>query len=283
MEIQLTLECLKYPAILPLNYQYELSAWVYRVMEQADILYAHFLHEKGYKADRKTFKLFCFSPLRIAQYRLMGDRMSILSPEVGLSIRFCAYDMVEEFVEGLFEKQAFWIGDRKSRIHLRVKSICAAPLQLPHPSSDPLRVRVRMQTPLVVSRKRPDQRLDEYLSPDDPDFGPLLVENLLAKYRAFSQKTPSEHWPASEIRFRFCPERTPRSKLITIKSGTPQETRVRGWLMDFEITAPRELIAIGMLAGWGRANSQGFGFGEILTPCPKQYALASSPSSPFTQ
>lgn len=267
MQLQLRLECDEPTPVIPLNYQYELSAWIYRVLREADAGYARFLHDEGYSTGTKLFKLFCFSSLDIPKFSIEGDRLRILSNEVSLFIRFCVFSAVEGFVEGLFYRQEFWLGDRRSRTHFRVKSIQATPLKLPD-GQEPLHVRIRTRSPLLVARKRP-RRPDEYLAPEDPDFGPLLLQNLLDKYKAFMQTDASERWSVADMAFHLCPERPPRSKLITLKRGTPQETRVRGWMMDFEITAPRELVAIGMLAGWGRSNSQGFGYGDILPYRPK--------------
>ncbi|MCS7035746.1 MAG: CRISPR-associated endoribonuclease Cas6 [Saprospiraceae bacterium] len=262
MQLRLTLECREPNPWVPLNYQYELSAWIYRVLREADAGYARFLHDEGYAAGPKMFKLFCFSNLDIPKFSIEGDRLRILSEEIGLFIRFCTFNAVEGFIEGLFYRQEFWLGDRRARAHFRVKDICATPLQLPD-APEPLRVRIRMRSPLLVARKR-SEGPDEYLAPDDPDFGGLMLQNLLDKYQAFTKADISKLWPLTSLRFRLCTDRQPRSKLVTLKQGTPQQTRVRGWMMDFEITAPRELIAVGMLAGWGRANSQGFGYGDIL-------------------
>lgn len=262
MQLQLTLECRESAPVIPINYQYELSAWIYRVLREADAGYARFLHDEGYSTGTKLFKLFCFSNLEIPKYSIEKDRIRILMDEVGLSIRFCVFHALEGFIEGLFYRQEFWLGDRRSRVHFRVKSVRAVPLELPA-EQEPLHVRIRTRSPLLVARKRLAGP-DEYLTPEDPDFGALLLQNLLDKYKAFTQIDASEHWPTESLTFRLCSDRQPRSKLVSLKRGTPQETRVRGWMMDFEVTAPRELIVIGMLAGWGRANSQGFGYGDIL-------------------
>ena len=56
----------------------------------------------------------------------------------------------------------------------------------------------------------------------------------------------------------------PKSKLITIKSGTAAQTKVKGWVFDFELDAPRELVEVGILAGFGKENAQGFGCGELV-------------------
>ncbi len=50
---------------LPLSYQYELSAWIYRIIGSADSDFAEFLHSKGYGRGKKRFKLFTFSNLHM--------------------------------------------------------------------------------------------------------------------------------------------------------------------------------------------------------------------------
>ncbi|MCS6930052.1 MAG: CRISPR-associated endoribonuclease Cas6 [Saprospiraceae bacterium] len=274
MQLKLTLECLEATPAIPLNYQYELSAWIYRVLQEADADYARFLHNEGYVSGSKLFKLFCFSNLEISQFRVEGNRLRILSKEISLYVRFCVFSAVEGFIEGLFYRQELWLGDCRQSARFRVKHIYATSLQLPE-GPEPLCVRIRMRSPLVVARKHPTAGPDEYLAPTDPEFGPLLLQNLLDKYRAFTKVDFYAQHPKEQLAFALCPDWQPRSKLVTLKQATPQETRVRGWMMDFEITAPRELITVGMLAGWGRANSLGFGYGDILprklhTPMAKE-------------
>ena len=48
--------------VLPINYQYPLSAAIYRIISKGDKEYANLLHEKGYG---KGFKLFTFSQLNV--------------------------------------------------------------------------------------------------------------------------------------------------------------------------------------------------------------------------
>ncbi|PIY05025.1 MAG: hypothetical protein COZ21_04960, partial [Bacteroidetes bacterium CG_4_10_14_3_um_filter_31_20] len=47
-------------------------------------------------------------------------------------------------------------------------------------------------------------------------------------------------------------------------ANTPEETFLKGFLFDFKITAPHELIKIGYYAGFGKANSLGFGCAEVI-------------------
>jgi len=45
--------------VLPLNYQYPLSSWIYKVLQKGDAGLSDFLHREGYRLENgKTFKLF---------------------------------------------------------------------------------------------------------------------------------------------------------------------------------------------------------------------------------
>jgi len=49
---------------IPVNYQYPLSAAIYKVLASGDAGYAEWLHQQGYVADTFNYKLFCFSRLQ---------------------------------------------------------------------------------------------------------------------------------------------------------------------------------------------------------------------------
>jgi CRISPR-associated endoribonuclease Cas6 len=63
MRLQLTLQ---HPPnqVLPVNYQYLISSWIYRTLGNADAAFAQQLHEQGYDFGGKKYKLFTFSNLR---------------------------------------------------------------------------------------------------------------------------------------------------------------------------------------------------------------------------
>ncbi|MCB9329625.1 MAG: CRISPR-associated endoribonuclease Cas6 [Lewinellaceae bacterium] len=259
MQFKITLQRLSPESAIPINYQYELSAWIYKVLREADAGYADFLHRKGYTSGRKSFKLFCFSQLQVSRRRIEGDRLHLLSQTVELHLGFYLDRTAEEFVRGLFQEQTFRLGDRKSQVRFGVQTVEMRPPALP---AAPGLVRIRTLSPLVIGRKNADGN-DDYLHPDDPDFAPLLFLNLQEKYAAATGQPPPAWWDATRFGFRPVGQ-PPKSQLITIKSGTTAETRVRGWRFDFELDVPGELVEVGVLAGFGRMNSEGFGFGEVV-------------------
>lgn len=52
------------PAWLAINYQYLLSAVIYKVIKKGDAAYARFLHDLDYGNGWQQFNLFIFSDLR---------------------------------------------------------------------------------------------------------------------------------------------------------------------------------------------------------------------------
>ena len=48
---------------LPINYNHLLTGIIYRFLAESNPEYASFLHDDGYHADAKRFKLFTFSQL----------------------------------------------------------------------------------------------------------------------------------------------------------------------------------------------------------------------------
>jgi CRISPR-associated endoribonuclease Cas6 len=260
MQFKILLRCHDKPSILPINYQYELSAWIYKVVQNADAEYAAFLHRKGHQSGLKNFKLFCFSQLDIPKRDIKGDRIHILGPEISFKIAFYLDRTAEEFVKGLFSEQQFRLGDRLNQVRLSVQSVEMCAPALPTNISAP--VRIKTLSPLVIARKNPETQ-ETYLSPVEEGYAELLFLNLLEKYRAATQLPTPSWWDAARFGFRLLSP-APKAQLITLKSNTAAQTKVKGFRFEFEVDAPRELVEMGLLAGFGRMNAEGFGFGEVV-------------------
>src|SRR5690606_5274841 len=84
MELRLTLSVCGGDT-LPVNYQYPISSWIYRVISEADAGYGDFLHQGGFQQGSRHFKMFTFSQLDARPYRVFGNRMRLLGKEVSLT------------------------------------------------------------------------------------------------------------------------------------------------------------------------------------------------------
>ena len=258
--------------LLPLNYQYELSSWIYKTLNYGNEEFAEWLHKEGYTNDYKNFKLFTFSNLFVPRYEIKGDRMKINSREVSMQVSFYPIDSLEYFVTGLFNNQQFTIGDKKSKTAFTVQTV----EKLPEPEFKDT-MEFKTLSPVLISYKNTEnEKYAEYKHPEDDNYGELLLKNLVAKYNAFYEAEANPASPAADrtgrvkpldpgnLDYTFQSLSKPKSRLITIKSGTKQESKLRGYLYKFSLSAPAELIRLGYYAGFGEKNSLGFGCGEIV-------------------
>lgn len=247
---------------LPFNYQYPLSAWIYKTLAGGDQQYATWLHEHGYGHQQHFYKHFTFSQLQLGKIRPQGDRMLLQQRQGHLFLSFWAPEGIAAFVQGLFRQQEFRLGDRKSQVGFQVEQVerLPEPPVLEGPADGWLEAEFRALSPLCVSvpEERGGKLMPTYLSPDDPRFVPALVQTLARKAASIGL---GADFDAQEVRMQVLGK--PRPRLVTIKADTPQETKVKGWQFPFRLHAPRWMLQVGYASGFGEKGSLGFGMGEV--------------------
>lgn len=234
---------------LPLNYQYASSALIYKILAKSGTEFSTWLHENGFKAERKKFKLFTFSRIQIPRYHIEDAFIRILSDTATWQISFLPERSTQEFIQGLFKEQAFELGVREANIRFYVQRIELLP---PPPFQDTMTFETL--SPSCIVQKN-DEGKEKYLSPDNPDASRLVKINLLGKYKAFT----GNEFSLKDFPFKLKTLTPPKSVLICFKQGTPQENKIRGYMYRFSLTAPLELMKIAYETGIGSKNSQGFG------------------------
>lgn len=259
MRFKLTLSLINsFGRKLPLNYQYEQSAAIYRILAQANEEYTTWLHENGFKLESgKSFKLFSFSRFEIEKYRILKQtaEMEILSDNVVWYISFLPEKSTEQFIKGIFNNQQFEVGTRKSNVRFQVQNIEV--ILLPIFAAT---MTYRTLSPVCLALKQ-EKGYEQYISPAHPEARRLIRINLLDKYKV----STGDKFPISDFPFEIDVLDEPKSSLITIKANTPEESRVRGFMCRFTLTAPVELQKILYESGCGGKNSQGFGMVEADT------------------
>ncbi|MFB9055354.1 CRISPR-associated endoribonuclease Cas6 [Mariniflexile ostreae] len=246
---------------IPINYQYPLSAAIYKILQKADVDYATFLHEEGYVVDDglKHFKLFTFSDLN-CRFKIKGDRM-LINSAVELVVSFHLPEAAQHFVKGLFLSQDIDIADKKSKATFKVNSVEAM--------SDPFSVienkvnntiAVRPISACVAGIKNDKDDYD-FMPPTDERFALCIQYNWEQKLKAL--KIPFNE---NELKVAINLKNTkPKSRLITIKAFTKQQTRIKGYLnFDMEFTGSQEQLQVIYNAGAGLYNALGMGCLELI-------------------
>jgi len=242
--------------MLPMDYSYYLSAWIYKVIGQADPAFANFLHSQGYADGNKQFRLFAYSPLDFGKPILWKERalFELYTDRVLLQVGFYLPDAAERFVVGLFRQQAVYVGDRFNGIDLAVTQIERQPEPVLAPT-----LHYKALSPVVVSARTNDSTYARYLPPTDEGYALMLKNNLMQKWKSI----PGAGTLPDTFHFEMLMTHQPKSKLVTIKPGTPQQSKVRGFVYEFGLSAPEALHHLILSSGIGEKNSMGFGWCEV--------------------
>jgi CRISPR-associated endoribonuclease Cas6 len=242
---------------VPINHSYLISSLIYNVIDQSSSEYAERLHEQGYRLENRAFKLFVFSPLNPGHHRkwVMHENgtMSTRERQLHLTISSPKNEFIEHLVLGLLHEPFVSVGKERFRVETVRK------LDPPVFSED---MRFVMLSPLVCATKSTPDQHPQYLYPGDPDFKRVLVTNLCRKHEVLRGKPIA--YNEAEVMFKLDPDYVMRvngkvQKLITLKEGRSDESKVKGTLAPFRLVAPPELIEVGYECGFGEKNAQGFG------------------------
>ncbi|MEJ7778579.1 MAG: CRISPR-associated endoribonuclease Cas6 [Daejeonella sp.] len=252
MRFKLVLVPLSTKTYIPFNYQYALSAVIYHKLAQASKDYASFLHQKGYAQNEhsKHFKLFSYSNLT-GKFKADKSALQLQDKETGFILGCHMPEFAENIVKGIFANQRISIGDKTAQADFEVQQINAvADLSFTGTQKHTL----QLLSPLAVGKKNERGNYD-YLSPADPYFLPLLKNNLSDKLlTAYPGKTFD-----FELGANLFPGKL-KSRLVSIRAGTDQETRVKGFMgFTLSLRGRAEVLNMALCAGLGQYNGVGFG------------------------
>lgn len=253
MRFQITFNRVGRPRMLPIDYQYYISAWIYKVFGNADSDFADFLHGQGYTDGFRYFKHFCYSPLGLGKATLWKEKslLEVHNDTVYLEISFYLHDTAEKFIIGLFNNQSVYLGDRFNGIDLKVSLVERLPeFQIKR------KMTYKALSPVVAGYYSEKGKYVEYISPENEHFESLMYNNFEHKFKSLPNNIIN--WPGNEMSFKLLSK--PRPKLITISPGSREENKIRGFLFDFELEAPEITHNMILSSGFMEKNASGFGW-----------------------
>lgn len=265
MRIKLTMRPGQATTRVPINYQYPLSAAIYKILRLASEPYSAFLHDKGYRTPGGRFmKLFTFSKLRNSHINIRKTPgLTSLESREGHWTLLVGSPMVEEFVQhfvlGLFQSSEIVIAGGGVSATFQVAQVETLPAP---PRSHQLRTTTLSPVSVSKSVVRNGRELPHYLLPDDPGLSTALKNNAVQKHLLVHSDKPED----DSFNLTFEKEDRPRTKLITIKENRPDETKRRGFEGRFILSGSPELIQTVWQCGLGEAGAMGFGMIDVLKP-----------------
>lgn len=236
---------------LPMSYNHLLVGIIYRFLETSNPEYASFLHDEGYAAAEKRFKLFTFSQLMAERRRILGEQIHFRS-DLSWYVSSPAERFLSHFADTLLTEGRFSLG----RHQLRVKDVSVP--RVPRFQSN---MQFRCLSPIVMTTVREYNGKPSmyYCRPDDAAFSDLIRQNLLRKHTAIYGHPPRDD--ALEFAFdeRYIQKRRGRvTRLVDYKG-----IKIKGVMCPFRVSGSVALIQTGYECGFGDKNSAGFGMVEI--------------------
>lgn len=229
---------------IPLHYNHIVQAAIYNAIDPE---LAAFLHERGYESGSRRFKLFAFSRI-VGRFQINQDRNTIkFSDEVKLIVTSPVDKFCQSIANGMLTKGRLRFGSAETEMGKMVVQQFKVAGE---------RVALRTLSPVVVysTLLRPDGRKYTcYFGPGEPDYDLLVENNLRKKYQAFYGKEA----PPGKVKVRRLGKGDMR--LVSYKG-----TVIKGYTGKVVLTGPKELLQMGVDAGLGSKNSQGFGCVEVL-------------------
>ncbi len=246
------------PFSIPVNYQSEFFAWIHKMLHFQSEPFRKFLENKKFLDANGEYKLFTFSDVVFAPHKLVDDRIVVEDDYASMILSFYAQDDIEPHVMDTFRNQEFKIGDTRGKVSVKIDNIKS----LEVPDFGKLKsVVFTCLSPVLI--KEPGNT--DYLNPDQKGFDKIFFKNLMFKYANLVKYMPSgpgnDLSGLNDLQFRLMGK--PRPKHVKIKTDTPHQKSVKGYMFDFEVKAPEELLKIGYNAGFGDLNHLGFGCCEL--------------------
>ena len=236
---------------LPINYNYQLAGIIYRFLAESDPEYASFLHNEGYAAAEKRFKLFTFSQLMAERRRIAGATIHF-----GSTLTWFVSSPVERFLshfaDTLLTEGRLSIGQHE----LRIRDVTVP--RIPHFRSE---MYFRCLSPIVMSttRERDGERTMHYCLPDDPALSELVRQNLIRKHEAIHGRSPYD----DPLTFTFDETYIRKRKGRVTRLVDYKGIKIKGIMCPFRVSGSPALIQTGYECGFGDKNSAGFGMAEV--------------------
>jgi CRISPR-associated endoribonuclease Cas6 len=241
MELQIHLAIIEGNRI-PINYQYQISAWIYQVIDKSQ-------ENTHYQ---QPFKMFTFGQLDMRPYVLQGDQVLLQGKLLSIKIRLSVDPILIDNIIETFGKSTVVLGNTIMSVH----EIYLVPTPTLRTTQ-----RYTCLSPICVTRKRADYSI-EYLSPNHADYKKYLIQNL--KRKADSLISPLESAAPALPYYEIKILTAPRKKGVHLKNNTSNKLQVIGYMFDFELSTSLEFHELGYDSGFGEKNNMGFGCVDVI-------------------
>lgn len=253
--------------LIPLNYNYYLSAAIYKLLQFGSPEFSSFLHDIGFRHNGKPYKLFTFA-LRFERVLINKNCIKLNSSKAQLLISSpLVEDFIRNLVIGTFSNQYIEISDTNYKSRFSIDQIES----LPEPQFNEIEY-FKMLSPMVLSTVEEKDNLKSQhffrYNEDIAEINRVFNRNLKNKYQLIYGKNYIGEdliliWDNKYIEQKL-KEGKRLTKKISIQKGNERPIEIIANEIPFTLTGSNELIKVGYKCGFGEKNSMGFGMAEIV-------------------
>lgn len=259
MRIQFSLSCPK-GAVIPINYQSEISNWVFSALAKAGAELQTWVQQKGYDLTSHSFKLFTFSPLAIYPYEMdqVRQEFKLMGNQVKLSISLYIDPSFDQQVVSLFRQVPLTLGMAEGRpAQFEVKHWQI----IPRPNFREA-MQFKAVSPISITTVEEVKTTNPYLLPESEAYDVSFFTHAVRRFKSAMQYKSLAALklldPAFPMEFGLLGQA--KSRLIHLKPNPDGITQLRGFAYDFEVSMPPPMMEFCYYAGFGEFPHLGFGF-----------------------
>lgn len=229
---------------MPLHYNALVQGLVYHLLGEET---GRQVHDEGFSAGKRRYRMFTFSRLR-GRYVLQRAEGQIQFPDgVTLLVSSPYRDFCEDVAQVVVRQDRVRLGTQWLRVHT---------VSLTSPAVPGSEAVFRTLSPVTVysTVSRPDgTRFTYYFEPGSREFARLLSQNLLRKFEAFTGMP----YRGEGVEFQW----VGRSDLSVVRY---RGGIIKGYMGCLRGRGDLALLQLGLEAGLGAKNAQGFGMVEVV-------------------
>lgn len=226
--------------VLPQHYNNIIQAVIYKWIN--DDNYRDFIHNEGYRYEKRNYKLFSFSKL-FGKFSINRERGTITF-----------YDKLYLYLSAMDERFLQYLANgiiSSEKIILKGKEAFVTSIEVirEEPKEELL---VYTLSPITVSSTAMigENKKTYYYTPMEKEFSEMIRKNLTKKIIAFTGSEPDN----LDFEIKKAGDKLKES-VLSYKGFV-----IKGWNGEFLLKGSKEIMSAALNSGLGSKNSQGFGF-----------------------
>lgn len=227
--------------VLPINYHHIIQSMIYRNLENSHG-YSAYLHNEGYSAGERSFKLFTFGLLQ-GKYEICEKKI-IFRQSVRLEIRSVDSFMLKTLAENIRQQGLSYGEQHFDDIELRLSDVTVEQEE----------IKIKMVSPVSVYSTDIETGKTYFYAPEEEEFRKQISANFMRKYEACYGVKPTAGIQIEPVRV------TPKDRYVT----RYKSFYISGWWGEYVLSGERKYLDFLYQTGLGSKNAQGFGMFKVI-------------------